>query len=83
MIVPTIEVERDLLRNIEEEVRRRIGSRVRRFGVSVVGGQLVLDGSTLTYHAKQLVQHAVMEICPLRIHANHIQVDGQGVPADR
>lgn len=65
-----------LSRDIEEAVRRRVGSRVQHFRVAIVDGQLVLKGCTLTYHVKQLVQHAVMEVCPLRIYANQIEVNG-------
>jgi len=34
----------------------------------------VLQGRTRTYHAKQLAQHAVMEITELPILANEIRV---------
>jgi hypothetical protein len=38
------------------------------------GGGLVLQGNTLTFHAKQLAQHAIMEATRLPILANEIEV---------
>lgn len=74
-MVGVVDAERELSRNIENEVKRRIGSRVRNLRVSIIDGRVALGGRTLTYHAKQLVQHAVMETCPLRILSNDIEVE--------
>lgn len=48
--------------------------RVHRFQVALEDEGLVLKGCTSTYYAKQLVQHAVMEVSRLPILANEIEV---------
>lgn len=35
---------------------------------------MVIEGYAETYYAKQLAQHAVMEVCDLPVCANDIQV---------
>jgi hypothetical protein len=35
---------------------------------------VILKGRAPTYYAKQLAQHAVMQIAEYRIHANEIEV---------
>jgi uncharacterized protein YcaQ len=59
---------------VEAHVQRRLGGQVNDLRVVVRGEGLVLQGRTRTYHAKQLAQHAVMEITGLPILANEIQV---------
>ncbi len=63
-----------ILARIEENVRRRLIGRVRDMEVLVHEGGLVLRGCAHTYHAKQLAQHAVMEVSKLPILANEIEV---------
>lgn len=59
---------------VEAHVQRRLGGQVNDLRVVVRGEGLVLQGRTRTYHAKQLAQHAVMEITELPILANEIRV---------
>jgi hypothetical protein len=64
---------------IEEErleglMQSRLGNRVRNLRVRVLADGLVLQGRTTTYHAKQLAQHAAMELAPTPILANDIEV---------
>ncbi len=60
--------------HLEMLVQRRVGSRVRDLRVVVRPGGVVLRGRTSTYHAKQLAQHAAMELGSLPILANEIEV---------
>jgi hypothetical protein len=59
---------------LEEHVRNRLKSRLRDFQIFFEDGGLILRGRTRTFHAKQLAQHAVMELCDLPIHGNEIDV---------
>jgi hypothetical protein len=59
---------------VEALVQKRLCGRVSDLRVIVRGGGLVLQGRSRTYHAKQLVQQAVMEISELPILANEIRV---------
>jgi hypothetical protein len=55
--------------------RHLIGrARVRRFRVLVQEQGLVLQGCAPTYYAKQLAQHAAMEVSGRPILANEIEV---------
>jgi hypothetical protein len=71
MEVPTIY---ELARQIERRVCNRLSGRVQDFHVEVRDAGLVLQGRTRTYHAKQLVQQAVMETAKLPILANEVEV---------
>jgi len=53
---------------------RRLGNRVRDLRVVVLPAGLILQGRTPTYHAKQIAQHAAMELADLPILANEIEV---------
>ncbi len=53
---------------------RRLGNRVRDLRVVVLPAGLILQGRTATYHAKQIAQHAAMELADLPILANEIEV---------
>ncbi len=55
-------------------MQSRLGNRVRNLRVRVLADGLVLQGRTTTYHAKQLAQHAAMELAPTPILANDIEV---------
>ena len=59
---------------LESLLLRRLGSRVRDLRVILLPDGLILQGRTSTYHAKQLAQHAVMEVANLPIVANDIEV---------
>jgi hypothetical protein len=60
--------------HLESQVQRRLGSRVRDLRVIVQHNGVVLQGRAATYHAKQLAQHAAMELVDLPIVANDIEV---------
>jgi hypothetical protein len=61
---------------LETLIQRRLLGRVpvRRFRVLVQEQGLVLQGCAPTYYAKQLAQHAAMEVSALPILANEIEV---------
>jgi hypothetical protein len=56
------------------QIVRRLGNRVRGLRVLRQGGGLVIQGRTTTYYAKQLAQHAAMELDTEPILANDIEV---------
>ena len=60
--------------SLEAQLRRRLGSRVRDLRVVVGGEGVVLEGRALTFHAKQLAQHAAMQLADLPVLTNNIQV---------
>jgi hypothetical protein len=62
------------LDELEALVQCRIGGRVLHFRLDWCECGLVLRGHSLTYYAKQLAQHAVMEATKLPICANEIEV---------
>jgi hypothetical protein len=55
-------------------MQRRLGNRIRDLRVQVLPAGLVLHGRAATYHAKQLAQHAAMELAAAPILANDIEV---------
>ncbi|HYV39757.1 MAG TPA: hypothetical protein VE988_28975 [Gemmataceae bacterium] len=59
---------------LETLIERRVGNRVRDLRVVVRATGLVLQGRAATYHAKQLAQHAAMELGTLPILSNEIEV---------
>ena len=59
---------------LEGMLMRRIGNRVRDLRVILLADGLILQGRTATYHAKQLAQHAAMELANMPILANDIEV---------
>jgi hypothetical protein len=59
---------------LEGMLLRRIGNRVRDLRVILLADGLILQGRTATYHAKQLAQHAAMELANMPIVANEIEV---------
>jgi hypothetical protein len=59
---------------LEHMLLRRLGNRVRNLRVLVLPDGLILQGHTATYHAKQIAQHAVMELAEMPILANDIEV---------
>jgi hypothetical protein len=59
---------------LESVVHNRLGGRVRDLRIIVRDEGLILQGRTATYHAKQLAQHAAMEMAGRPILANDIEV---------
>lgn len=59
---------------LEALVQRRLQGRVHDLRLLVGDQGLILQGQTSTYYAKQLAQHAAMEITGLAILANEIEV---------
>jgi hypothetical protein len=59
---------------VEAQVLSRLGGRIRDLQVVVRDDGLILKGRAPTYHAKQLAQHAVLEIGWLPLLANDIEV---------
>jgi hypothetical protein len=65
------------LEQLALDLQRRLGGRVRNLRLLVRGTGLVLLGQADTHHAKQLVQHAVMEEISLPLLANQMEVIGR------
>ena len=59
---------------IAARVRHQLSGRLRDFRLGLTGAGLVLRGRAPTYHAKQLAQHAAMELAGMPILANDIEV---------
>jgi hypothetical protein len=64
----------ETLAELEELVRQRLGRRLREFRLSIRDAGLVLGGRTRSHHAKQLAQHALMDMTRAPITANEIEV---------
>jgi hypothetical protein len=62
---------------LEALVLSRLGSQVRDFRIVRGDRGLLLRGLSVTYYAKQLAQHAVMEAADCPIEANEIEVCSQ------
>jgi hypothetical protein len=60
--------------HLESLMQRRLGNRIRSLRILVRPAGVILQGRTSTYHAKQLAQHAAMELGDLPILANDIEV---------
>ena len=60
--------------HLEAMMYRRLGNRIRDLRVRIEPAGVILQGRTGTYHAKQLAQHAAMEMANLPILADDIQV---------
>jgi hypothetical protein len=59
---------------LEERLQLRMNGRVRNLRLLIREQGLILQGQTSTYYAKQLAQHAAIEISGLLILANEIEV---------
>jgi len=59
---------------LESRVRRRLGSRIRDLRIVFREDGVILQGWALNYHAKQLAQHAAMELALAPILSNEIEV---------
>lgn len=64
-----------LLAQVEGQVRRRVGGRLRDFQLTLSPTGLILRGKASSFHVKQVVQHLVMSMLELAIAANEIEVD--------
>jgi hypothetical protein len=60
--------------HLEHQVQAQLSGRVRRLRLLLVDDRIVLRGLARTYHAKQLAQHAVMQMTEVPILANEIEV---------
>ncbi len=60
--------------SLEIHIHSRLSGQIRNFRLVLRDGGLVLQGHALTYHAKQLAQHAVTKASTLPIVANDIEV---------
>jgi hypothetical protein len=59
---------------LEVLLHSRLGGRVRELRVVLRPDGMILQGHADTYHAKQLAQHAAMELAHAPILANDIEV---------
>ena len=59
---------------LENLLQTRLGNRIRDLRVQLHDAGLILQGRVSTYHAKQLAQHAAMELSEYPILANEIEV---------
>jgi hypothetical protein len=59
---------------LEALMQRRLGNRIRGLRILVHPKGIILQGRVATYHAKQLAQHAAMELGTQPILANDIEV---------
>ena len=60
---------------LEHRILERLGGRVRNLRVVRSAGRLILEGSTASFHAKQLATHAALELAPDDELINAITVD--------
>ena len=65
----------DLSHSIEAVIRTRTSGLIRGLHILVLDdGEVVINGRTTTYYAKQLATHAALEVCDDRILTNDIEV---------
>lgn len=55
-------IESEEVLELEQRVQERVGGRIRNLRVFRRAGQLVLEGYSRSFHAKQLATHAVLEL---------------------
>jgi hypothetical protein len=60
--------------HLESLLQCRLGNLVRDLRVQLSPAGLIIQGRAATYHAKQLAQHAAMELADVPIAANDIEV---------
>jgi hypothetical protein len=68
-------VESETTLELEHRILERISGRVRHFRLIRSEGRLILEGSAASFHAKQLVSHAALEMAPDEELVNAITVD--------
>lgn len=66
---PVLETER-----LEGLLSHRLGTRIHDLRIVLQEAGLVLRGRTATYHAKQVAQHAVIQLSGVPILANEIEL---------
>jgi hypothetical protein len=72
----------ETLAELERLICQRLGGRLRDFRLSIPEAGLVLSGKTRSHHARQLAQHALMDMTRTPITANEIKVrDSPGLTA--
>jgi hypothetical protein len=59
---------------LEAQMVRRLAGRVRDLRIILRHNGVILQGWSGTYHAKQLAQHAAMDLTGLPVLANDIEV---------
>ena len=59
---------------LEAHVQGRTGKQLGNFRLIMQNEGLILKGHSLSYYAKQLAQHAVMEVTGIPIVSNEIEV---------
>jgi hypothetical protein len=64
----------ELLRVIEGQIVRRAGQRVRELGVEVNAGRVVVRGLVGSYHVKQLVVLAILDVLAVTKHIPAMEV---------
>lgn len=64
----------DVRRAIEEQLRRRLGGRLRDFDVAIESDGVTLWGLVPTYYGKQMAQGIAMQVSGLNVAANYIDV---------
>lgn len=68
-------LETEMSLELEHHIQDRVGGRVRNLRVFRRDGQLVLEGLSASFYAKQLATHAVLEFGPEEEFVNDIVVD--------
>ena len=68
-------IENEAALELEQHVQERVGGRVRNLRVFRRAGQLVLEGFSRSFHAKQLATHAILELGPGDELLNRIVVE--------
>jgi hypothetical protein len=68
---PTTAIDREQLEGL---LARRLGTRIRELRLIFRQSGVILRGQSESYHAKQLAQHAAMELADVPILANEIEV---------
>ncbi|MSR59400.1 MAG: hypothetical protein EXS05_17445 [Planctomycetaceae bacterium] len=71
----TLLMESEMSLELEHHIQDRVGGRVRYLRVFRRNGQLILEGLSASFHAKQLATHAVLEFGPAEELVNDIVVD--------
>ena len=69
--------ESEVSLELEHRILERIPGRVQNLRVVRTKGRLTLEGSTASFHAKQLATHAALEFSPADELVNAIKVDRQ------
>ncbi len=71
---PNAVMSQEDLDRLVAQVQHELSGRLRDFRLKRRGDGVILMGRAGSYYAKQLAQHAAMEITGLPIHANEIEV---------